>query len=96
MNDVAEGHGFTVFTTTALPMDSPSKSISSSQREQTITLIHFSKLTDVSHHIEKLAREQGLFVVHRSLVDPNLVISSEWEGTGRIIVLAELERITSS
>ena len=55
-------------------------------------MVHLSKATDISYHIERLAREKGLSVRHRPLVDLDSAQFTEWEGTGRIIVLAELER----
>ena len=70
-------------------MNEPASSI---QREQTITVVHLFQPPKVSDHIEKLARDRGLSVKHRSLVEANSTSSSDWEGTGRVIVLAELER----
>ncbi|KAI2092193.1 hypothetical protein LOZ63_002180 [Ophidiomyces ophidiicola] len=91
VNDIPEDHGFTVLSASALPMTTSAEEIQP-QREQTITVVHLSEPTQVSGHIEKLAIEQGLSVQHRRLVAEGLEKSEEWEGSGRIIVLAELER----
>jgi len=73
-------------------MDSSGNEIAAPARDDTITLVHLSELREVSHHIENLAAKRGIAVQHRPLVNQEWSALPEWTGTGRIIVIAELER----
>lgn len=56
-------------------------------------MVHWSHPTEASRHIEQLARSRGLSVKHRALVEPGLTDAAEWDDAGRVIVLAELEKL---
>lgn len=88
-NDTPENHAFTVITASAVPITSSPDMV---KRDKTITVVHWLDPTCVSSHVETLAKERGYSVNHRSFVEDRSTSSAEWEGSGRIIVLAELER----
>ena len=91
VNDIPQDHGFTVLSASAVPI-TPSELLQQSQRELDITLVHLSQPGLISQHLEKLVRAEGLSIQQRALVEHKFSESSEWVGSSRIIVLAELER----
>nr|POE79798.1 compactin diketide synthase mokb [Quercus suber] len=94
VNDIEKHHGFTVLTTEALPVDSfeCSSCAPTTPREQSIALVCWEKPTAFSTHLEKVAREMGLSVEHRSFLDEGYKTCLDWTGSTRIIVIAELEK----
>jgi NADPH:quinone reductase-like Zn-dependent oxidoreductase/NAD(P)-dependent dehydrogenase (short-subunit alcohol dehydrogenase family) len=91
VNDIPQDHGFTVLSASAVPI-TLSELPQQPQREQDITLVHLSQPGPISQHLEKLVRAEGLSIQQRALVEHEFSESSEWVGSRRIIVLAELER----
>ncbi|KAG9230876.1 polyketide synthase [Amylocarpus encephaloides] len=91
VNDIPGDFGFTVLTATAIPLDSAGREIPPPARENTITLVHLTEPREISHRIERLASQSGISVQHRPLVNRIWVEEPDWKGTGRIIVVAELE-----
>nr|ALQ32770.1 putative polyketide synthase [Fusarium aywerte] len=88
VNDVPEEwFGFTVLTAAAIEADEKPEA-----RDRTITLVHLEKVTAIAREIEAAAKQQGLSVVHRPLVQTIEVDSSAaWNDNSRVIVIAELE-----
>lgn len=89
VNDIPEDwFGFTVLTAAAVEAEAKPE-----VRDQTITLVHLEKVTPIAREIENAAKQQGLTVYHRPLVQHDEPGSSAWDGTSRVIVIAELEKL---
>ncbi|KAF5966955.1 polyketide synthase [Fusarium coicis] len=89
VNDIPEEwFGFTVLTAAALEAEAKPE-----DRDQTITLVHLEKVTPIAREIENAAKQRGLSVYHRRLVQHAEPGSSAWDGTSRVIVIAELEEL---
>ncbi|KAF5679435.1 polyketide synthase [Fusarium heterosporum] len=89
VNDVPEEwFGFTVLTAAAIEPEAKPET-----GDRTVTLVHLNKVTPIAQEIEAAAQEQGLSIVHRPLVQTETDSSSAWNGTSRVIVIAELEKL---
>ncbi|KAK0613233.1 polyketide synthase [Immersiella caudata] len=95
VNDIPEDwFGFTVLSAAAVD---DSETAQADAREKTITLVHLNEPKPIAFKIEQAAKEQGLSVIHRPLVQRDSagvpVNIPSWDGTSRVIVIAELERL---